>query len=306
MARATGNDGNRVGFTVSDADVGLRLDQALAARVPGLSRRRARLLLDIGGVFVDGRRIKIAGHVVRAGEKVIANLGGALERATQKLGRDARTSDEARLPPFAIVFEDEDVVVVDKPSGVLTAPTPESDRNNLASLLARREGGGPVHVVHRIDLETSGLLVFAKSEVANRVLSEKFRTHDMGREYLAVVAGSFSDDVRVIDRPVGGRRAVTHVAVEERLGARATRLRCRLETGRTHQIRLHVQAQGHAVLGDPRYGGVPFSPRPPRMALHAALLAFAHPVTAAPLSFESPWPEDLAAWLAALRRSASP
>jgi 23S rRNA pseudouridine1911/1915/1917 synthase len=306
MARATGNDGNRVGFTVSDADVGLRLDQALAARVPGLSRRRARLLLDIGGVFVDGRRIKIAGHVVRAGEKVIANLGGALGRATQKLGRDARTSDEARLPSFAIVFEDEDVVVVDKPSGVLTAPTPESDRNNLASLLARREGGGPVHVVHRIDLETSGLLVFAKSEVANRVLSEKFRTHDMGREYLAVVAGSFSDDVRVIDRPVGGRRAVTHVAVEERLGARATRLRCRLETGRTHQIRLHVQAQGHAVLGDPRYGGVPFSPRPPRMALHAALLAFAHPVTAAPLSFESPWPEDLAAWLAALRRSASP
>src|SRR6185503_14139503 len=171
-------DANRVSFTVAEAEAGLRLDQALAARVPGLSRRRARLLLDIGGVFVDGRRIKVAGRPVHAGEKIVANLGGALERATQKLGREARTQDEARLPPFSVVFEDEDVVVVDKPSGLLTAPTPESDRNNLASLLARREGGAPVLVVHRIDLETSGLLVFAKSDLANRVLSEKFRAHD--------------------------------------------------------------------------------------------------------------------------------
>ena len=294
-------DANRVTFTVADAEVGLRLDQALAARVPGLSRRRARLLLDIGGVFVDGRRIKIAGHLMHAGERVIAHLGGALDRATPKLGQDARTDDEARLPPFTVVHEDEDVVVVDKPAGLLTAPTPESDRNNLASLLARREGGAAVHVVHRIDLETSGLLVFAKTEDANRVLSEKFRAHDLGREYLAVVAGAFPDDVRTVDRPVGGRRAVTHVAIEERLGARATLLRCRLETGRTHQIRLHVLAEGHPVLGDPRYGGAPISPRPPRMALHATSLAFAHPRTAAPLAFTSPWPADLAPWLAALR-----
>jgi 23S rRNA pseudouridine1911/1915/1917 synthase len=294
-------DANRVTFTVAEAEAGLRLDQALAARVPGLSRRRARLLLDIGGVFVDGRRVKIAGKLMHAGEKVIANVGGALERATPKTGRDARTQDEARLPVFAVVFEDEDVVVVDKPSGVLTAPTPESDRNNLSSLLARREGGAAVHVVHRIDLETSGLLVFAKTEDANRVLSDKFRAHDLGREYLAVVGGSFPDEVRVIERPVDGKPAVTHVAVEERLGARATLLRCRLETGRTHQIRLHAQAEGHPVLGDPRYGGAPISPRPPRMALHATLLAFAHPRTGAALSFVSPLPPDLAAWLTALR-----
>ncbi len=296
-----GPDGSRVTFTVGDAEVGLRLDQALAARVPGLSRRRARLLIDIGGVFVDGRRVKIAGKLMYAGEKVVANVGGALERATPTTGREARTQDEARLPSFAIVFEDADVVVVDKPSGLLTAPTPESDRNNLASLLARRPGGAPVHVVHRIDLETSGLLVFAKTEDANRVLSEKFRAHDLGREYLVVVAGAFPDGTRVIERPVGGKPAVTHVAVEERLGTRATFLRCRLETGRTHQIRLHVQAEGHPVLGDPRYGGAPISPRPPRMALHATLLAFAHPRTGEPLSFTSPWPADLAGWLEALR-----
>jgi 23S rRNA pseudouridine1911/1915/1917 synthase len=298
-------DANRVTFTVAQAEAGLRLDQALAARVPGLSRRRARLLLDIGGVFVDGRRVKVAGRPVHVGEKIVANLGGALERATQKLGRAARADDEARLPTFGVVFEDEDIVVVEKPSGLLTAPTPESDRNNLASLLGRREGGAPVLVVHRIDLETSGLLVFAKTPLANNVLSEKFRTHDLGREYLAVVAGAFPDGLRVIDRMVNGRRAVTHVSVEERVGASATMIRCRLETGRTHQIRLHAQAVGHPVLGDPRYGGVPFSPRPPRMALHATLLAFAHPRTGAPLSFESPWPAELAAWVAALREHPS-
>ncbi len=299
-------DANRASFTVTEAEAGARLDQALAARVPGLSRRRARLLIDIGGVFVDGRRVKIAGKLMHAGEKVIANVGGALERATPKTGRDARTQDEARLPAFAVMFEDEDVVVVDKPSGVLTAPTPESDRNNLASLLARRPGGAAVHVVHRIDLETSGLLVFAKTEDANRVLSEKFRTHDLSREYLAAVAGAFPDGVRVVERPVAGRPAVTHVAIAERFGARATLLRCRLETGRTHQIRLHVLAEGHAVLGDPRYGGAPISPRPPRMALHATSLGFAHPRTGEALSFKSPWPADLAAWLDALRSSASP
>ncbi len=296
------SDANRVTFTVSEADVGLRLDQVLASRVPGLSRRRARLLLDIGGVFIDGQRVKIAGRAVYVGEKIAANLGGAFERATPKLGRDARTTDDARLPPFAVVYEDDDLVVVDKPSGLLTAPTPESDRGNLAGLLARRPGGAPVFVVHRIDLETSGLLVFAKTDDANRALSERFVAHDLDRAYLAVVAGAFPDAVKTIEREVGGRRAVTHVAIEERLGARATWIRCRLETGRTHQIRLHALAQGHPVLGDPRYGGAPFSPRPPRMALHATRLGFAHPRTGEPLSFESPWPPELATWIDALRR----
>jgi 23S rRNA pseudouridine1911/1915/1917 synthase len=298
-------DPARFRFTAGDEDAGRRLDQVLAARVPGLSRRRARVLLDIGGVFVDKRRVKVAGRPVRAGEQIEAHLGGALERATKRVGTEARAADERRLPPLPVVFEDDDVVVVDKPAGILTAPTPESDRNNVLSLLARRGGARSqaLHVVHRIDLETSGLVVLAKSARANRELGERFRTHDLRREYLAVVAGAFPDDVRVIDRPVGTRRAVTHVAVERRFGAAATMVRCRLETGRTHQIRLHAEAVGHPVLGDPRYGGAAPGggfPRPPRMALHAAVLAFAHPVTGAPLSFESPWPPDLAAWLESL------
>lgn len=288
---------NRVAFTVGDGDAGRRLDQVLAARVAGLSRRQARVLLDIGGVFVDGRRVKVAGRPMHAGEQVVAVIGGALARATKKTGRAARTADERQLPPFAVVFEDDDVVVVDKPAGLLTAPTPESDRNNLADLLARRsQPPGPILVVHRIDLDTSGLVVFAKTEDANRELSRRFRDHDLERSYLAVVAGAFPADLKTIDRPVGGRRAVTHVEVRERFGDRATLLACRLETGRTHQIRLHMAEVGTPVIGDARYGR-PFSPAPPRMLLHATRLGFVHPRTAAPLSFESPWPQDLRGWL---------
>jgi 23S rRNA pseudouridine1911/1915/1917 synthase len=292
-------------FTVTDEDAGRRLDQVLAARVPGLSRRQARVLLDIGGVFVDGRRIKVAGRPMHAGEEVVAVVGGALARATGRPGRDARARDESRLPAHTLVFEDDDLVVVDKPAGLLTAPTPESDRNNLAGLLERRPeqlvSGGRIFVVHRIDLETSGLLVFAKNDDANRTLSEMFRRHDLERVYLAVVAGAFPDRIRRIDRPVAGRAAVTHVSVRERLGRDATVLECRLETGRTHQIRLHARAVGHPVLGDDRHGAPFPSAPPPRMALHATTLGFKHPRTGEPLSFTSPLPPDLAAWLERVR-----
>jgi 23S rRNA pseudouridine1911/1915/1917 synthase len=291
----------RVAFTVGKDDAGRRLDQVLAARIPGLSRRQARVLLDIGGVFVDSRRLKVAGRLMHAGEEVVAVMGGALERATKRTGRDARQADESRLPQYKVVFEDDDLVVVEKPPGLLTAPTPESDRNNLSDLLARRPGSaGRILVVHRIDLETSGLVVFAKTELANRELSARFRVHDLDRVYLAVVDGAFPDTIRVVDRPVGGRRAVTHVEVRERFGTRATLLGCRLETGRTHQIRLHLSAEGHPVMGDTRYGrrGPTAAPR---MALHATLLAFGHPRDGKRLQFDSPLPPDLAGLVAELR-----
>jgi 23S rRNA pseudouridine1911/1915/1917 synthase len=296
----------RVAFTVGADDVGRRVDQVLAARVPELSRTQARVLLDIGGVFVDGRRVKVASRAVRAGEEVIAVMGGAFSRATKRPGREARAEDERRLPAYAIVFEDQDLVVVEKPAGLLTAPTPESDRNNLAMLLSRRAGAGgsDVFVVHRIDLETSGLVVFAKTAHANRVLAEKFRTHDIERAYLAVVAGRFPEDVSRIAQPVGGRPAVTRVTIRESLGPLATLLECRLETGRTHQIRLHATALGHPVIGDAKYG-VPFRAAPaPRMALHATTLGFGHPRSGAPLSFQSPLPVELVDWIDRVRRLA--
>jgi 23S rRNA pseudouridine1911/1915/1917 synthase len=291
----------RFRFVAAEEDGGRRLDQVLAARIPELSRRQARVLLDLGGVFVDGARTKVAGRLVRPGAVVVANVGGGLRRATKEVGEAARARDDAALPPWRVVHEDADLVVVDKPSGLLTAPTPEGDRGTLAHALGRALG--PVLVVHRLDLETSGLLVFARTEEANRALAERFRTHDLDREYVAVLAGATAFDARTIEAPVAGRRAVTHVAVVERFGERATLVRCRLETGRTHQIRLHALEVGHPVLGDRRYGAAPpagLAP-PPRLALHATRLGFRHPRTGEALTFDSPWPPDLAAWLEGLR-----
>jgi 23S rRNA pseudouridine1911/1915/1917 synthase len=294
---------------LDDSDEGLRLDQVLAARIPELSRRKARVLIDLGGVFIDGRRCKQAGRLMRKGEQVEAHLGGALERATGRVGTAARAADEARLAAFSIVHEDEELVVVDKPAGLLTAPTPESDRGNLLALLERRFTPRRRHfIVHRLDLPTSGLLVVAKTEDANRILSEKFRTHDLLREYLGVVAGRFPATLLRLDAAAAGRPALTHVTVEEALGEHATLLRFRLETGRTHQIRVHVTGVGHPILGDRSHGpgeppGPPRAalPAPPRLALHATLLAFQHPRTGEALRFESPWPVDLMPWLDGLR-----
>lgn len=289
-------------FVVRAEDEGLRLDQVLAQHVPELSRRRARVLLDIGGVFVDNARVKTAGRTMRKGQTVVAHLGGALLRATNEVGQAARERDAAGLRPFQVLHLDEEIVVVDKPAGLLTAPTPESDRNNLADLLARGVAGpGPLYVVHRLDLPTSGILVFARTDAANRTLSERFRVHDIDRQYLAVVAGAFPETLHTLDSPIADRRAVTHVRIEQRF-AEATFLRLQLETGRTHQIRIHTQRAGHPVLGDPdRHPSRPVHPSAPRMALHATRLGFVHPTTGAKLQFDSPWPADLTPWLEMLR-----
>ncbi|APR83207.1 Ribosomal large subunit pseudouridine synthase D [Minicystis rosea] len=289
-------------FTVTPDDQGKRLDQILAAHVPGLSRRKARVLLDLGGVFVDGARTKVAGKMLRRGQVVTANVGGALERASGEVGRAARARDEAALPAFTIVHQDADLVIVDKPAGLLTAPTPEGDRGNLAKLLEEKVGA-PIFVVHRIDLETSGLLVLARTADANRILSERFRVHDVERLYLAALRGVLAEDERTVDAPVAGKRAVTHVKVIERFAA-ATLVQCRLETGRTHQIRLHTRHLGHPVLGDRKHGE-PSPVDPPRMALHAAVLGIRQPRTGEALRFESAWPQDLTAWLSGLRGSAT-
>jgi 23S rRNA pseudouridine1911/1915/1917 synthase len=292
-------------FTVGGDEDGLRLDQALAVRVPGLSRRRARVLIDLGGVFIDRHRTKVAGRPCREGEKVVAHLGGALARAENRVGQGARAADEERLPSYQVVREDDDIIVVEKPAGLLTAPTPESDRGNLLGLLERRGGlRSPLHLVHRLDLGTSGLIIFAKTEAAQRVLAERFRTHDLTRQYLAVVAGAFPGRVTLIEQPIAGKTATTRVQVLQRFGMRATQLRLTLETGRTHQIRIHCQRLGHPVLGDRQYGQpTPFDP--PRMALHATRLALPHPITGEPLDFESPWPADFASWLVGLSGSDS-
>lgn len=298
----TSASAERIRFDVSAEDAGLRLDQVLARRVDGLSRRKARLAIELGGVFVDRARVKVLGRKVWPGQAIEVHLGGAVERATPALGRAARARDEAALPEFEIVHEDDSIVVVDKPSGLLTAPTPESDRNNLADLLGRRDGSEPVWVVHRLDMETSGLLVFAKTPDANRALAERFRTHDLDREYLAIVDGALEAEPggspRCIDAEIAGKPARTDVWPMHSVGG-VTLVRARLHTGRTHQVRIHLAGIGHPVSGDRRYGDAG-GPRPPRLALHATRLGFAHPSTGEAVRFERPWPRDLATWIASL------
>lgn len=283
---------------------GLRLDQALARLVPELSRRTARVALEIGCVFVNNKRTKVASRKVFEGQQLVVNLGGAFERATKATGQAARQADDAEVPEAQVVFEDDDLVVVVKPARLLTAPTPEGDRNNLKALLERTRA--EVFVVHRLDLQTSGVLVFAKTENANRVLSVTFRLHQLERRYSVFVLGSYPQQRETLTMPVGGKSAITHVELVAHYDGFSW-LRATLETGRTHQIRLHLSGRGFPVLSDPRYGRVPGLAKPsPRLALHAEKLAFAHPTTGRALSFEAPLPQDLAEWLAQFAPSQAP
>lgn len=272
-------------FEVAPDEAGLRLDQVVPRHVAGLSRRQARAVIDIGGVFVDRARVKVAGRPVRPGQVIEVNIGGALDRAP---------------PPVPeIVFVDDHVIVADKPAGLVTAPTPESDRGDLLDQLTRRHG--EVYLVHRLDLPTSGLLVFARTRDANKRLGDAFVRHDVDREYRAVAIGDVAP--QTLDRPIQGKRAVTHVGAIERL-AGATLVSARLETGRSHQIRLHLAGIGHPVAGDSQHGGDAartFVPRAPRLALHAAVLGFTHPATGERVRFERAVPADLAAWIERLR-----
>lgn len=272
-------------FIVAPDDAGLRLDQLLAKRVPGLSRRTARKVLEIGGVFVERTRIKIGSKLIQPGRKVEVYVGGALE---------AVTAAEKEAPPaLDIVFEDDSLLVTDKPSGLATAATRETDRHNLLHYLAQRPSSPDLHLVHRLDLETSGLLVLAKGAQAARTLSEAFRGHDLERSYRLVMLGRLTE-AQTIEQPVEGRPARTIFTPVESRGA-LTLADARLETGRTHQIRVHAQHIGMPVLGDRRYGQ-PSEHNPPRLALHARVLGFRHPVTGAPMRFEREWPADLKEW----------
>jgi 23S rRNA pseudouridine1911/1915/1917 synthase len=273
-------------FEVLADEAGLRLDQVVPRHVAGLSRRKARAVIDLGGVFVDRARVKVAGRPVRAGQLIEVNIGGAVERSE---------------PPPApeIVFVDDHVIVAEKPAGLVTAPTPESDRGDLLDQLVRRYG--EVYLVHRLDLPTSGLLVFARTRDANKQLGGAFARHDVDREYRAVAIGSVAP--QTVDRPIQGKRAVTSIGVLEAL-AGATLVSVRLETGRTHQIRIHLAGLGTPVAGDHQHGGEAsrtFTPRAPRLALHAAMLGFTHPATGERVKFERAIPVELATWIARLR-----
>jgi 23S rRNA pseudouridine1911/1915/1917 synthase len=286
---------------VSEREAGERLDVLLAG-VLG-SRSRAQRLIDAGQVLVDGTAVAKR-HRVAAGERIAVDE------------TDPRPGPEPGDAPFELAFEDEHLLVVDKPAGVVVHPAAGHQGGTLAQALAGRAAGGDPQrpgIVHRLDRDTSGLLVVARSEDVHRALARELAARRVRREYLALVIGTPPARTGTIDAPVGrdrrdrrrmstdsdkGRAARTHFELERPLPGHAL-LRVRLETGRTHQIRVHLQAIGHPVAGDPDYGGKGDLGLE-RQFLHAARLAFEHPVTGAQIDVSSPLPADL---VAALRRA---
>ncbi len=299
-------------FEAAAADRGRRLDVVVAGRFPQYSRSRVATLAGCGQVLVDDRPQKPAFRL-RAGQRVriLAPPSDPVVVAPQPI-------------PLQIVHEDADILVIDKPAGMTVHPAPGHPRGTLVNAVLAHVPdlsgiAGPLRpgVVHRLDKDTSGLLVIAKTDAAYRSLVAQLRARAVTRVYLALVRGTVREDRGVISAPIGrhpvhrtrmavvphGRPAVTHVTVQERLGG-ATLVECRLETGRTHQIRVHLRHIGHPVLGDPVYGGGGGGIG--RQALHAARLEFTHPRTGERIVCTAPLPEDFARVLDTLRRAGSP
>jgi 23S rRNA pseudouridine1911/1915/1917 synthase len=283
---------------------GLRLDQALARLLPEESRTRLARLIVEGHVRVDGRN---------AAARLKLKSGEAVEVALAPREVDAAHRPEAIA--LEVLHEDADLLVVDKPAGLVVHPGSGNWEGTLLNALLHH---APVvadlpraGIVHRLDKDTSGLLVVAKTEPAQAALVRQLQARTVKRTYLALARGRI-ERAGTVDAPIGrhpvhrtrmavvaaGKPAVTHYRVRRRLPAH-TLLECDLETGRTHQIRVHLASIGHPLEGDPAYGA-----RAPRVfgrqALHAWKLAFVHPRTGAPVHFESPLPADFRALLEAL------
>jgi 23S rRNA pseudouridine1911/1915/1917 synthase len=311
---------------VAEADSGERLDHFVGAHVPDLTRSQAKKLILDGFITVNDEVAKPS-KVVSAGDKVVVHIP-PLEEAVP-----------APEPiPLDVVYEDADLLVVDKPAGMVVHPAPGSTHGTLVNAILHHcdnalsvAGTKRPGIVHRLDKDTSGLLMVAKSDIGYRSLSKQVKERSVERMYLALVAGTFKESHGTIDAPIGrsisdrkrmavtgvrGRTAITHFRLSESFDA-ASLLEVRLETGRTHQIRVHMAFTGHPILGDKKYGagmkGRARYPQPVQtaikglkgQALHAAALGFVHPATGERMYFESPVRDDFEMLLSALRQNTS-
>ena len=297
----------RIEFVVAPGEAGERLDVLVTAHLPAGSRAAAQHLIDSGAVTVEGKP-RSKGFRASTGERVV------VERPEEPRPQPASV-------PFEVAFEDDELLVVDKPAGVVVHPAPGHRGPTLAEALSERAAGGPADrrgIVHRLDRDTSGLMVVAKSERTHAALQRAIRAREVRRTYLALVSGAPDAAKGTIDAPIGRdrarrtvvstrtdrpRAAFTHFRVLERL-ARTNLLEVRLETGRTHQIRAHLAAIDHPVCGDRGYGGGASGARLglERQFLHSSGLMFRHPGTGEVVRCESKPPADLRRALDAARR----
>ena len=301
---------------IADEAAGWRLDRALASALPTLSRERLKVLIAAGAVSQTSTSWRDPARKVAGGEVFEVEVPDPVS-----------VGNPAQDIPLSVAYEDEHLIVVDKPAGLVVHPACGNLDGTLVNALLHHcrgslSGIGGVErpgIVHRIDKDTSGLIVAAKTDRAHAGLAAQFAAHSIERRYLAIVAGtpsrhsgrieanlgrSAADRKKMAVLPPGqGRHAVTHWRVMERL-AGAALVECQLETGRTHQVRVHMASIGHPLLGDPFYGGRPGSPEVrnllrrlafTRQALHAARIGFVHPVTSRALAFESNIPPDMQA-----------
>jgi 23S rRNA pseudouridine1911/1915/1917 synthase len=318
--------------TVAAEQEGMRLDRFLAEAFAEHSRSRLSGLIEAGAVARGDQTIKDTNHRVKPGETYCVILPQAKPALPQ-----------AQDIPLDIVYEDKDVIVIEKPAGLVMHPAAGNPDGTLVNALIAHCGsdlsgiGGEMRpgIVHRLDKDTSGLLVAAKNERAMNSLSKQFAAHTVERAYNAVVWGAPRKGDGMIEGEIarnpfdrkrmavvrgGGKVARTRYRVIETFGDNirpfASLIECRLETGRTHQIRVHMTHLGHPLIGDPDYGRARQPPRPkteaeeiaftaarefPRQALHAWLLGFQHPTARKDMHFESPWPADFSSLVNALR-----
>ncbi|MEZ4600634.1 MAG: RluA family pseudouridine synthase [Syntrophotaleaceae bacterium] len=293
-----------------------RLDRFLAENLPELTRSQLKKLIDEGRALLDGRPAK-AGSRLRGGEELVVSLPEPTPATA--------VSEEI---PLNILYEDHELVVIDKPAGMVVHPAAGHQQGTLVNALLHHCGdlsgiGGELRpgIVHRLDKDTSGVMVATKNDASHQHLARQFKDHSIRRCYLALVHGLWPENRGTVDQPIGrhptqrkkmsggsrtGRRAVTHWRVLQRYPAdRLTLVELTLETGRTHQIRVHLSELQRPLVGDPVYGGSARSrslqdPELRRMvadlgrqALHARLLGFIHPESGAYLEFESPLPADM-------------
>ena len=317
-------------LTVPAAQAGARLDKWLSDHIADISRSRIQLLLAAGHIRQGGRTINDASYRVKPGEEFLVTIPLATEATPQP-----------EAIPLSVIHEDSELIVIDKPAGLVVHPGAGNWHGTLVHALLAHcgdslSGIGGVRrpgIVHRLDKQTSGLLVAAKTDRAHASLAAQFAAHTVERSYLTLVWGaphpaqghlvtriarSAANRQKMAVRPSGGREAITNYEILQRFGDPLkpviSLLRCRLETGRTHQIRVHMAHLGHAILGDPVYGGgrsrakgLPEQAQKAisgfgRQALHAASLGFKHPLSQQFLRFDSALPDDMARLLEILDR----